>query len=181
MFERFCNAAQSNSTGLKVLSHGDLWANNIMFARDPVTGATTDALLVDFQGSCVASPMLDVIYTLFTSSHNDVNGTHWEELLQFYHQELSDCLTKLGFADSIPRLTSLHEELLSKGIFGAIFGMFAVSVRSLVDAEGADMVRLFSDVPADREYRKEIMLKPECRKGLEFLLRYCDRKGFLDF
>lgn len=151
-----------------------------MFQHDSNTGKTIDALLVDFQLSSFQSPMLDIIYTLFSSSNEEITEVHWEEMLQFYHHELIECLEKLGFAGRKPRLTELHQELLTKGTFGVVLGIFVLAVRNLKDAEGADMLRFLSDKPEDREYRKEVMLKPECRRGLEFLLRYCDRKGFLD-
>lgn len=180
VFERFCLSAARNPNSFNVLTHGDLWSNNIMFQHDKKTGNTTDAILVDFQLSSFQSPMLDIIYSFFSSSNEQITEVYWEELLQFYHHELTQCLRKLGFAGRQPRLLELHQELLTRGIFGAILGMFVLAVRNLKDAEGADMLRFLSDKPEDREYRKELMLKPECRKGLEFLLRYCDRKGILD-
>lgn len=180
VFERFCSVSDRKANSFVVLNHGDLWSNNIMFQHDPKTGKTTDALLVDFQLSSVQSPMLDIIYSLFSSSNDQITEVQWEELLQFYHHELIECLQKLGFAGRKPRLTELHMEMLTKGIFGAVLGMFVLAVRNLKDAEGADMMRFLSDKPEDREYRMKVMLKPECRRGLEFLLKYCDRKGFLD-
>lgn len=180
VFERFCSSADRDPNGFNVLNHGDLWSNNIMFQHNPDSGSTTDALLVDFQLSSIQSPLLDIIYTLFSSSNEHINEVHWEELLQFYHHELVQCLQKLGYAGRTPRLTEMHQEMLSRGTFGAVLGMFVLAVRSLKEAEGADMLRFLSDKPDDREYRMQIMLKPECRRGLEFLLRYCDRKGLFD-
>lgn len=180
VFERFCLAADRDPTSFNVLNHGDLWSNNIMFQQDAISGKTTDAMLVDFQMSSYQSPMLDIIYTFFSSSNVQITEVQWEDLLQFYHRELTQCLHTLGFVGRKPRLTDLHEEMLKKGVFGAVLGMFVLAVRNLKDAEGADMLRFLSDKPEDREYRMEVMLKPECRPGLEFLLRYCDRKGFFD-
>lgn len=48
----------------QVLTHGDLWTNNLMFHYDE-SGSLTDCLLIDFQFTSLVSPALDLIVRAF--------------------------------------------------------------------------------------------------------------------
>lgn len=180
VYDRFCNAAACNPNGFNVLAHGDMWSNNIMFQRDPETRAIKNALFVDFQMSWITSPMLDIVYSFFTSSHADLIEIHWEELIHYYHEELVAMLAKLSYSGRKPRLIDFHAEMLTRGTLGVMYGLFVLALRSLQDAPMLDIKRVLSVDEDDREYRRDLMLMPECRRGLEFMLRYSDRKGLLD-
>lgn len=124
--------------------------------------------------------MVDIVYSIFTSSHEDLTEVHWEELIQFYHDELISILEKLCYKGQKPRLVDFHVEMLTRGIYGVMFGLLVLAMRNLPDHEFMDMTKVLGDKEEDREYRRDFMLNPMCRKGLVFILRYIDRKGILD-
>lgn len=68
LFAKMCAALDGNELGLDVLCHGDLWANIILFSKD----GGLDAILCDFQLVYRSSPAYDLVYSLFTSSHEDL-------------------------------------------------------------------------------------------------------------
>lgn len=57
-------AFDCDESELNVLTHGDLWTNNIMFTYDK-NGSPTDAVLLDFQFSSYGSVALDLIVRNF--------------------------------------------------------------------------------------------------------------------
>lgn len=55
-----------------VLTHGDLWTNNLMYTYDE-SGAPVDAMLLDFQFACYGSPALDLIVRTFVKISKNLN------------------------------------------------------------------------------------------------------------
>lgn len=96
--------------GLRVLNHGDVWTNNMMFKLD-----TNEVLLIDYQLCFWGSPAYDILPFLSASVHDDVKVTHFDELVEFYYQEFTVALRKLEYSDYIPSLDEFKEDLMEKG------------------------------------------------------------------
>lgn len=71
-----------------VISHGDTWQNNLMFTNDK-NGIPTGICLLDWQVSRIASPVLDVLYFIFSSTTKELRDAHYDDFLQMYHNTLS--------------------------------------------------------------------------------------------
>lgn len=104
--------AEPMRNGFIVLAHGDAWLNNMMFRSDE------DVLLLDFQGCSWASPALDLEYFIISSVSDDIKVTHYDEMIKFYHEELTESLIKLKYDMAIPTYEELQEDLLEKGAMG---------------------------------------------------------------
>lgn len=86
---------QPKTTGLNVLNHGDLWVNNILF-KHSTSGNVVDVRFIDFQIVRYGSPVLDIIYFIWTSSDEDVRENHLEDLCEIYRSTLNAMLEELG-------------------------------------------------------------------------------------
>lgn len=106
------STAEPMRNGFKILSHGDAWLNNMMFRSDE------DVLFLDFQGCAWGSPALDLEYFMISSVSDDIKVTHFDELMKFYHAELTESLIKLKYDEAIPSYEELQEDLLAKGAIG---------------------------------------------------------------
>ena len=125
--------------------------------------------------------MLDVTYLLFTSSHADVKDLEWEQLIQQYYEELKAALIQLNYQNHIPTFHEFQEQIVAKGIYSAIFSIFSVSMRLLDDVKDDSIVlQFFGRSEEDKQFRIELMQRPKTRYLLENLLKYFDRKGFLN-
>uniref|UniRef100_A0A0A1WRG4 Uncharacterized kinase-like protein D1044.1 n=1 Tax=Zeugodacus cucurbitae TaxID=28588 RepID=A0A0A1WRG4_ZEUCU len=98
----------------KVLTHGDLWANNVLMKYATVNGKQVpqDAVFVDFQMGFVGSCGYDINFFLNTSVQMDVLKLHRYELLRHYYAQLKETLKTLGTAATdIPTWQMIVEEV----------------------------------------------------------------------
>lgn len=106
--------------GFEVMNHGDIWINNMMFRSDEA-GDTVAVKLIDFQIAFWASPVPDLLYFLLSSVADDIKTDHYDDLIEFYHEQLTSALKQLKYDQHIPTLSELNEDLLEKGGFGRLF------------------------------------------------------------
>ncbi|XP_022224506.2 uncharacterized protein LOC111075495 [Drosophila obscura] len=78
------------------LSHGDLWANNIMFQYGKYGETPLHCRLVDFQLARYAPPALDVITVLTIPTTSQFRAAHLDELLAEYYRFMSEFLKRAG-------------------------------------------------------------------------------------
>ncbi|ETN60248.1 Juvenile hormone-inducible protein [Anopheles darlingi] len=163
-----------------VLNHGDLWVNNVMYKVEPRTGKPLDVLLVDYATGFFGSPAIDLSYLLFTSAANDVTVDDFDLLLQHYHAELVDTLTKLKYGKRIPTLLDIQIEMLRKGHNGVMFSTFLIPLRLLEDTANADLGGLLGRSEEAIAFRQRLFSHPRYQDRMEYLLNFYDRKGYLD-
>lgn len=103
---RLCKPKDS---GLNVLNHGDLWVNNVLFKHSS-SGDIVDIKFIDFQIAKYTSPVLDLLYLIWTSANEDVRESRLQELCEIYRLTLNTELEQLGCKE---RMTSeeLHEDM----------------------------------------------------------------------
>lgn len=113
------DVAAPMSCGFHVMNHGDIWLNNMMFRSDE-EGNTVDVKLIDFQIAFWASPVVDLMYFLVSSVADDIKIDEFDNLVEFYHEQLTSALKQVKFDEHIPTLSELNVDMLEKGGFGTI-------------------------------------------------------------
>lgn len=152
------------------LIHSDLWNNNIMFSDD-------NALLIDFQMVHNGTPALDLSYSLFSSSIASMREPEFDCLFNYYHQQLSAILNKLGYKNDIPTLATLHNQMNQRGVYGVPLGILGTVGRFGCKSE-TDWLTV--DTEDGKLYSHSLFNNPECHDKIMFLLNYFDSKGYLD-
>ncbi|XP_055315524.1 uncharacterized protein LOC129575663, partial [Sitodiplosis mosellana] len=178
VFEKCCVATERYDKALNVLTHGDLWSNNIMFSTELST--ETLPLFLDFQMSYFGSPILDVSYLLFTSANDTVTSDEFNQLFDYYCEQLIDVMLKLDLPTStIPSKIQLQNEFDVRGCYGAFFSLFSVPMRILEHANDNDVKLFLNKSQEGREFREQIYSNPNVQTLLINLLTYFNKKHFL--
>lgn len=73
-----------------VVSHSDLWSNNIMFRYDVNETTPVSAILVDFQLARWAPPAYDVLTFIYLNSNSELRDKYLQYLLETYYCYLED-------------------------------------------------------------------------------------------
>lgn len=98
---------------LRVLVHGDLWINNLMFKYD-ANGHPSDVLLLDFQFCCYGSPAIDLFYFFFSSTKDEIRQNCFDEYMQYYYCHLVEYAKRINCTRQLPTLHQFQLQLLRK-------------------------------------------------------------------
>lgn len=125
------------------------------------------------------SPVLDLTYLLFTSSHAKVNDHEWEQLYRIYYEELKATLIRLKYGHSMLTFDELYQQIVEKGVYSAMFAIFSVTMRLFDEVKDNDDVLKFF-IREEQPFRVYLMQRPHTRTLLTNLLMYFDKMGYLD-
>lgn len=109
------------------VTHNDLWVNNVMVRES--NGVIQDIKFVDFQVIDYASPVVDLIFFLFSSVPNSVLRYHLDKLLQYYYKEFVNTLSLYKVNTKEFSFESFQEELRLEGpyqVHHSIFMLFPI-------------------------------------------------------
>ena len=120
--------------------HNDLWANNILFQYEKETNDTPNGIkFVDFQLTQFSSPAKDLIFFIYSSANMDVIKNHYDDLVQLYHTEFTNCLKMLDCNTDPFTLEKLQEEI---SVFGS--------------SEFAHLLHMYKFICADQKQLPEL-------------------------
>lgn len=137
MYELMARAVCGGGSGAvdgydwSVMCHGDLWVNNLMFRYDATTDRVADVRLIDLQTARCASPAIDILHFMYTSTERSMRDTHMDALLQAYVDALlAEVRRHVRDADRLAAvagqytLANVWRELRSKIAYGLGISMW---------------------------------------------------------
>lgn len=118
--ERGLKVFDPNPKHFNTLNHGDFWLNNVMVK--PTIGENAapfeNVIFIDFQDSCWASPAIDLHYFLNTSLCESLRPHSFNELIQYYHGQLSSTLRRLEYKNHIPSQEEFFKQFNQRYFYG---------------------------------------------------------------
>lgn len=83
---------------------------------------------MDWQISRYASPALDILFNMFTSTRKELRDQSYTDLLHIYYTALSDTVRKLGSdPEKLFRYSDLLDELKAHGKFALLMGVLLLA------------------------------------------------------
>ncbi|XP_035917436.1 uncharacterized protein LOC118514552 [Anopheles stephensi] len=168
----------------RVLNHGDLWGNNMMFRYDdPADDASVrEVTFVDYQLSSYGSAGHDLVYSLYNCPQFEVRETRINDLLEVYHRSLCEGLRAGDYQrQPLPSFADVQKEYERHEFIGVVSGLSMLPIilmehtddvkltfENLIDAEHAEKIR-------DIQYNGQLY-----RKSVVPILERLDAKGLLD-
>ncbi|KAJ8895511.1 hypothetical protein PR048_000847 [Dryococelus australis] len=174
----FVSVMSAKDDTFKVLVHGDLWVNNVLFHYDENNGKPDDAMLIDFQFCFFTSPGVDLQNFLHSSPTEHVPINHSDELLREYHKELCETLQLLGLGHRTIEFHHLLEEYEKKSLCGAFAALYCLPVILSEPSDAFDFESALRDqMDEDAVVRRTI--NEEYAGVLKRLLLEFEKKGVI--
>ncbi|XP_078045616.1 uncharacterized protein LOC144474543 [Augochlora pura] len=107
---------QKSATKSNVISHGDLWGNNMMFSNEMLP----KCLLVDFQLLRYAPLAHDVAQLLYLCTDRSFRAASEETMLKHYYSVLCETLRSAGARIEIPPWSEIVEGYEEQRLAGAV-------------------------------------------------------------
>lgn len=80
----FCERTQAPTS---VINQGDAWAPNFLVRTN--SSGKLEVLMLDFQLARCVSPVLDLCFLIYSCTDKTLRDHHFDDLLKYYHQEVS--------------------------------------------------------------------------------------------
>ncbi|XP_058443776.1 uncharacterized protein LOC131425709 [Malaya genurostris] len=142
---------QKFTDGFKVLNHGDLWCNNMLFKYNPQSGKVEDVVFVDYQICFYSSPGVDLNYAIANCPNLETRN-RTDELIGIYYQSLSETLKTIGYS-RIPTMADVQHEIRRMEFFSLVS---IVSILPIVMMEKTDAVELSFEAFANEELAEKV-------------------------
>ncbi|XP_014213095.1 uncharacterized protein LOC106642747 [Copidosoma floridanum] len=179
-FEKLQETIKPSEVHRNVITHNDLWTNNIMFDDSK---PTPKSILVDFQMIRYGPQVLDVLELLYFHTSRDFRKTHEKELVQIYQSVVEETV-KMSKMSGIAKVSSLQETVAAMDdlrIFGP--GMASVYLpvvlidqktlkdltKESIDSMTGDRIELTLDL-----MEKNKLYKDRIKESVDVLATICN-------
>ncbi|XP_058983196.1 uncharacterized protein LOC131800389 [Musca domestica] len=126
------------SEPLSVICHGDCWINNIMYKTE--NAGIADARLLDWQIMRYASPIIDLMYFLMSSTTKEFRAQYFYEMLDIYHESACEHLKRLGSKpENIFSKKAFQKEFKAKGAIGLLLAMIVLPILTTKGEDVPDL------------------------------------------
>ncbi|KAM7360748.1 uncharacterized protein ACRADG_007453 [Cochliomyia hominivorax] len=173
---------EQKSNKFNVLTHGDFWSSNIMFAYNS-NDELKDLIFLDFQICKWGSPAEDLLFFITISADKDIRIREFDHFIDIYYERLVACLKVLGFKKPLPKLRDLHKDLYDqKNSFYAFFACFNHLPAILLPTDKDASIQSFSRPDEIGEkFRMKAFTNPLYVETMREVYPFYFRRGLFNF
>lgn len=169
-----------------VVTHGDLWLNNIMWQYDS-RNKCESVKFIDLQTLRYTSPAIDILHFLYTSTEYAVRAQHMDQLIDDYVESLYATLQKFEVHDEyVPNVQALNDiirqELRDRAMYGLGICMWLLPAVTFHPDKIIDLdtVKLDDFSTGNQEKTLTQMQTPEYHTRMKDTVMEFYRKGILN-
>lgn len=173
------HSSRLSDTKWKVLNHGDLWVNNILFHYND-NRQVNDLRFVDFQLTYWNSPGIDLNYFFHTSLEFQVLCNKKGFLLEVYHHSLCETLEQIGEIEK-PTLKEIYTEFNDYLLYGFYATYTILPIITMDKSMSADSsLDSLNDFHFAKTKFRQVYAQKELREKLMYNLKEFDKAGIFD-
>lgn len=162
-------------------SHGNLWANNMMFD----VNQPPNCVLTDFQCVCYASPAQDLLLLLHLCTTREFRQSCEQKLIEFYHSALRTFAYRYNPAARVLSLDQLKREVEEQRLRAVISAVVHLPTLMLTKNFAADVLE--DPVEYDKFHRgdrrqkvvelmqRDVAYRQRIQEAVEELVDYTER------
>ncbi|XP_013107723.2 uncharacterized protein LOC106087279 [Stomoxys calcitrans] len=170
---------KAKESDFNVLNHGDCWANNIMFRYDE-QGKLLENYFVDFQMPSYGSPAQDLLYFMMSSAQLDLKVNRFDEMMRYYHENLTHHLKLLGYRKRMPSLKDLHQMIIRGGIWGIVTIVITMAAVLCDGTNEASIDNFVSDSEQSQKFKELLYSNDRFLQHLQVVLPWLCNRGALE-
>lgn len=176
---------KNSSENWKVVCHGDLWINNLMFHYQD--GKVNNVKLVDLQTIRYTNLTCDILMLLYSSTEGAMRSKHMDQLIEIYHESLisslRDYLENKSYRQELATLEheftleNIKSELAVRSLYGLGTSLWVMPAVTFVSLSLSLMKTI------NQESHDEIMMQlqpKEYHARVRDIVKEFYERGFLD-
>ena len=148
---------------IKTFTHGDPWFNNVMYKYDEETKSPIDVKFIDLQTVAHASPALDLVYFIYSSTTKEIRNNLCD-LLRIYHDEFITNVNQFGSLLSYT-YEELNDDFYKACFWGLNFAMNALGKHLNSQEDMLDLDDLSNHIKGGNEISKETKERNASKKN----------------
>lgn len=169
------------SETFNTLNQGDPWLTNMMFKRDG-NGKAYDIKLIDFQCLRYASPIIDLVFFIWTSANYDVLQNKLDALYELYLERLNSTLEEMKFEEKLT-MKSVKEQVAQ--LSPLVIWIVLLGRPMLMKSSYTDMDSIYSqckeEYSPDCNPYEALYTESFCKNHLPRLVELLDTSGVFHY
>ncbi|XP_017953427.1 uncharacterized protein LOC108648963 isoform X2 [Drosophila navojoa] len=167
-----------NKSEFNVLNHGDFWCNNFLFQLN--AGEIKDICFVDFQLPKYGTPAHDLFCLLMTTPNIHIKLEKFDDFIEYYHEELIAHLKLFKYANRMPTLTELHENLRRHSLWAFVCAQRMLPVTLFPPSPDSNVTNFMGDSEKALDFKRKMFTNPSFVKQIKLILPWLIQRGYVN-